>query len=308
MPAVRYEAMLATLGSAVPPGPTWVHELKWDGFRVLARLEGGSVAMWSRNGLDATHRFPTVAAALPGSLGGRDAVVDGEVCALDERGRPSFQLLQRGQGELVYVVFDLLELDGRAQLTRPLVERHAALRELVVEGELVRVSRTFEDGEALFARATEERREGIMSKRTDSLYRPGVRTRDWVKVKVRLTDVLAIAGWTRGQGARARFGALVLAARDGRELVYAGNVGTGFDDAEIDRLLERLRPLERPTSPLSQPIRNARVRQGSVTWVEPRLRARIEMAEWTNDGRVRSPAYKGLAGDREAVAEVPKRL
>jgi bifunctional non-homologous end joining protein LigD len=308
MPAVRYEAMLATLGSAVPPGPAWVHELKWDGFRVLARLEGGSVAMWSRNGLDATHRFPAVAAALPEALGGRDAVVDGEVCALDERGRPSFQLLQRGQGQLAYFVFDVLELDGRAQLSRPLVERHAALRELVVEGGLVRVSETFEDGAALFAQATEERREGIMSKRTDSLYRPGVRTRDWVKVKVRVTDVLAIAGWTRGQGARARFGALVLAARDGKGLVYAGNVGTGFDDAEIDRLLERLRPLERPTSPLAQPIRNARVRQGSVTWVEPKLRARIEMAEWTNDGRVRSPAYKGLAGAREPVAEVPKRL
>jgi bifunctional non-homologous end joining protein LigD len=98
MPAVRYDAMLATLGSAVPPGPAWVHELKWDGFRVLARLAGGSVDMWSRNGLDATHRFPAVAAALPQALGGRDAVVDGEVCALDERGRPSFQLLQRGEG------------------------------------------------------------------------------------------------------------------------------------------------------------------------------------------------------------------
>jgi bifunctional non-homologous end joining protein LigD len=300
--------MLATLGSAVPPGPTWVHELKWDGFRVLARLAGGSVELWSRNGLDATHRFPAVAAALPQGLGGRDAVVDGEVCALDERGRPNFQLLQRGQGRLTYFVFDVLELDGQAQLSRPLVERHAALRVLVVEGGLVRVSETFEDGEALFARATEERREGIMSKRTDSLYRPGVRTRDWIKVKVRATDVLAIAGWTTGQGARARFGALLLAARDGKELVYAGNVGTGFDDAEIDRLLERLGPLERPTSPLSRPLRNARVRQGSVTWVEPKLRARIEMAEWTNDGRVRSPAYKGLAGAREAVAEVPKRL
>jgi bifunctional non-homologous end joining protein LigD len=288
--------MLATLGSAVPPGPTWVHELKWDGFRVLARLAGGSVELWSRNGLDATHRFPAVAAALPQGLGGRDAVVDGEVCALDEQGR------------LTYFVFDVLELDGQAQLSRPLVERHAALRVLVVEGGLVRVSETFEDGEALFARATEERREGIMSKRTDSLYRPGVRTRDWIKVKVRVTDVLAIAGWTTGQGARARFGALLLAARDGKGLVYAGNVGTGFDDAEIDRLLERLGPLERPTSPLSQPLRNARVRQGSVTWVEPKLRARIEMAEWTNDGRVRSPAYKGLAGAREAVAEVPKRL
>ena len=308
MPDVRYDAMLATLGGAVPPGPDWVHELKWDGFRVLSRLAGGAVEMWSRNGLDATHRFPAVAAALPDGLGGRDAVVDGEVCALDERGRPSFQLLQRGEGTVAYFVFDLLELDGAPQLARPLVERHAALAGVVAEGGLVRLSQTFADGEALFARATEERREGIMSKRTDSTYRPGVRTRDWVKVKVRVTDVLAIAGWTHGQGARARFGALLLAACDGDDLVYAGNVGTGFDDAEIDRLLERLRPLERPTSPLSRPLRNARVRAGSVTWVEPRLRARIEMAEWTNDGRVRSPAYKGLVGAREPVAQVPKRL
>ena len=172
----------------------------------------------------------------------------------------------------------------------------------------MRLSQTFADGEALFAQATEERREGIMSKRADSIYRPGYRTRDWIKVKVRQTDVLAIAGWTHGQGARSRLGALLLAARDGDELVYAGNVGTGFNDAEIDRLLERLRPLERATSPLSRPIRNARVRQASVTWVEPKLRARIEMAEWTNDGRVRSPAYKGLVGAREPVAEVPKRL
>ena len=173
----------------------------------------------------------------------------------------------------------------------------------------MRLSQAFADGEALFAQATEERREGIMSKRADSLYRPGVRTRDWVKVKVRVTDVLAIAGWTHGQGARSRFGALVLAARDGDDLVYAGNVGTGFNDAEIDGAAGAPAPARaRRRRRSSRPIRNARVRQGSVTWVEPKLRARIEMAEWTNDGRVRSPAYKGLAGAREPVAEVPKRL
>ena len=290
MPALRYDAMLATLGSAVPPGPGWVHELKWDGFRVLARLDGGSVDMWSRNGLDATDRFPAVAAALPQGLGGRDAVVDGEVCALDERGRPSFQLLQRGEGTLAYYVFDLLELDGEPLLARPLAERHEELADLVDEGGLVRLSRAFDDGEALLVQATEERREGILAKRADSLYRPGARTRDWVKVKVRVTDVLAIAGWTRGQGARSRFGALVLAARDGDDLVYAGNVGTGFNDAEIDGLLERLRPLERPTSPLARPDPQRAGAAGQ------RHVGRAGAARPHRDGRVDERRPRALAG------------
>jgi bifunctional non-homologous end joining protein LigD len=298
--------MLATLGSGLPAGEDWSFEIKWDGYRIVARVAGGRATLVSRNNIDATARFGTVAEALPRALGAAAAVVDGEVCALDGNGWPSFQLLQRSEGTLVYYVFDLLELDGAPLVDRPLRERRAALDGILDEDQgAVRVSRTFPDGAGLLAAAREHGLEGIMAKRADSRYLPGRRTRDWLKVKNRQVDVFAIAGYTQGEGARKRLGSLVLAARDGSDLVYAGNCGTGFTEDEIDRLLAALRPLRRDDSPLSRPVKDPRLRRGRVTWCEPRLRARIELTEWTNAGHARAPAYKGLVEETTPVAEVP---
>ena len=308
-PRRRYLPMLATPVDDVPRRGEWIYEVKWDGYRAMARLDGGEPALWSRRGQDLTERFSAVASALGRGLRTFDCVVDGEVCALDERGRPSFQLLQRTRGKLIYFVFDLLELEGEQLLRRPLRARRALLEELVDERHgTVRLSATFDEGDGLLEVAREQGLEGVVAKRTRALYQPGVRSRDWLKVKTRPSEEFLIAGYVRGEGARSRLGSLVLARDDDGSLRYAGNVGTGFTEGEIDRLLARLDALRRDASPLARVPDDPRLRK-RVTWVEPSLTVEVEFAEWTQDGRVRSPSYKGLRDERAAdlPAEVDVR-
>jgi bifunctional non-homologous end joining protein LigD len=295
-----YAPMLATLAQEVPSGEGWIFEVKWDGYRALCRLQDGEATLTSRTGQDLTRRFAEIARALPRALRTPDCVVDGEVCALDAHGRPSFAAMQQGTGTLVIELFDLLELEGEPWIDRPLHERRARLRELIdTRVERVRFSESFDDGHALLAAAKEQRLEGIVAKRVDSVYQPGKRSRDWLKIKTREEHEFVIVGYTRGEGRRAAsFGALVLAVRRGDELVWVGNCGTGFTEAEIERLLAKLRALERKTSPLSVVPRMPRVKKGDVVWVSPRLVAQVEFAEWTRDGRLRAPAYKGLREDK----------
>jgi bifunctional non-homologous end joining protein LigD len=296
----RYQPMLATLGEALPSGRGWLFEVKWDGYRAIARLREGEVEMWSRTGNDLTGRFAAVARALPRALRTPDCVVDGEVCALDGEGRPSFALMQQGAGTLVLELFDLLELDGEPLLDQPLAERRRRLESVLDRSAAaVRLSEAFRDGEALLAAAKAQRLEGIVAKRARSRYQPGKRSRDWVKVKTHERQEFVIAGYTRGEGRRAgSLGALVLAVWRGDELVWAGNCGTGFTDAEIDRLLRKLRPLERRTSPFAQTPRMPRVRRDAVVWVTPKLVCEVEFVEWTRDGRLRAPSYQGLRDDK----------
>jgi bifunctional non-homologous end joining protein LigD len=296
----QYAPMLATPADGVPRGDGWLFEVKWDGYRALCRLAGGEADLRSRTGKDLTERFAPIARALPRALRTPDCVVDGEVCALDSAGRPSFSAMQQGSGTLVIELFDLLELEGEALVDLPLTERRKRLEPLVAgRSGTVRFSEAFEDGEALLAAAVDQGLEGIMAKRADSRYLPGKRTRDWLKVKARPQQELVIAGYTKGAGRRAgTFGALVLAVERGGELVWAGNCGTGFSDAESERLLARLRPLERKTSPLAVVPRMPRVRAEDVVWVSPKLVAEVEFAEWTHDGRLRAPSYKGLRDDK----------
>lgn len=296
-----YEPMLATLVEDVPSGDGWLFEIKWDGFRTLCRLAAGEARLWSRTGKDLAGRFPSIARALPLALRTSDCVVDGEVCALDAEGRPSFALMQRGEGTLVYEAFDLLELEGEVLLEWPLAERRARLEELVdTRSGLVRFSASFPDGAALYEAATAKGLEGVMAKRADSPYRPGKRTREWLKVKTHEVQEFVIAGYTRGEGRRATsFGALVLAVQRGDELVWAGNCGTGFTETEIERLLKLMRPLERPDPPLAVVPKMPRVRAADVVWIEPALVCQVEFAEWTRDGRLRAPAYKGLRDDKK---------
>ncbi|HEX5557333.1 MAG TPA: DNA ligase D [Gaiellales bacterium] len=294
--------MLAVPAAELPVRGDWVYEVKWDGYRVIAAVEGGEVTLRSRNGNDLTARFAQVARALPGSLRSADCVIDGEVCALDEAGRPRFSLLQHGGGALTMYAFDILTLDGRDVTTLPLTERKELLEETLIPGEVVRLSVAFDDGPALLEQARAHELEGVLAKRPASRYLAGRRSDAWVKVKTQQRQELVIAGYTRGQGRRGNaFGSLVLAVERDGELVWAGNCGTGFDDAELDMLMDRLAPLRRETTPLGVAPKMARVRAGDVTWVEPELVCEVEFLEWTRDGRLRAPSYKGLRDDKPAA-------
>jgi bifunctional non-homologous end joining protein LigD len=301
----EYAPMLATLASDVPLGDDWLHEVKWDGYRTIARLAGGEATLTSRRGNDLTGRFTTVARALARAVRTPDCVLDGEVCALDEEGRSSFSVMQQGSGPLVYYAFDVLEVDGEPLLELPLRERRSRLAELLdLRDGAVRLSEAFEDGQALYDAAREQGLEGVIAKKADSRYQPGRRTRDWLKVKTHGRQEFVIAGYTKGQGRRAgRLGSLVLAVNRGGELHYAGNCGTGFTEDEIEKLMGKLRPLERATPPFAVVPKMPKVRKGDVVWVTPQLVCEVEFAEWTHDGRLRAPSYKGLREDK-APAEV----
>src|SRR5262245_1409171 len=297
-----YEPMLATPSRELPPGEDWLFEVKWDGYRALAYMRGGECRLVSRNGNDLTSRFATVARALVKAVKTPNAVLDGEVCALDEQGRPSFSLLQAGAGRLVYFAFDVLEADGERLLELPLAERRRRLRALLDKrSATVKISETFEDGKGLLAAASEQGLEGVIAKRPDSPYRPGRRTREWLKVKTAGRQEFVVAGYTRGEGRRANsIGSLVLALPEAGALRWVGNAGSGLGDAEIERLLKQLRPLERPTSAFPTEPKMPRVRRGDVVWVEPKLVAEIAFGEWTRDGHLRHPRYLGLRDDKPA--------
>jgi bifunctional non-homologous end joining protein LigD len=302
-PAPRrdYTPMLATLSETTPTGREWQYEVKWDGYRALAYVVGGDVVLTSRRGNDLTERFASVGRALARTVRTPDCVLDGEVCALDEQGRSSFSVMQQGSGPLVYYVFDVLEIDGEPVLDLPLTERRERLEKLLdPRAGVVRLSEAFEDGEALYHAAQEQGLEGILAKKRESRYLPGRRTRDWLKIKTHLEQEFVVAGYTKGKGKRSgRLGSLVLGVMEGGELVYAGNVGTGFTEDEIDRLLKRLRPLETSEPPFSEVPKMPKIRKEDVVWVEPKLVAEVSFGEWTHDRRLRAPVYKGLREDKE---------
>jgi bifunctional non-homologous end joining protein LigD len=301
----RYVPMLASLAEPLPAGEGWLFEPKWDGYRALGYVHGGEASLCSRNGNDLTERFAAIAKELPKALRSPDAVVDGEVCALDEQGRPSFSAMQQGKPgtPLVYEVFDLLELDGEALVDRPLTERRERLEALLAPSRFVQLSGVFDDGEALLDAAREQGLEGVMAKRGASRYQEGRRGRDWLKIKTHGRQEFVICGWTKGQGRReGRFGSLVLGVRRGKELAWVGNCGTGFTERDIDELLARLEPLRRETTPFPVEPKMPKVRKGGVVWVEPELVCEVEFAEWTHDGHLRAPSFQGLRDDKPARA------
>jgi bifunctional non-homologous end joining protein LigD len=306
--AVGYRPMLAATTDALPKGEGWVYEPKWDGYRAIVTVSGGDVSFRSRNGNDLTERFREVARATSLAVRSSDVVLDGEICFLDDSGRSRFSLLQEGSGTAVLVLFDLLELESESLVDLPLDERRARLEQLVAPGFAVFVSPQFDDGEALLAAAREQELEGVLAKQRESPYRPGRRSPDWQKLKLRQTQEVVIAGYTRGQGRRASFGALVVGVHDAGELRWAGNVGTGFSDSEIERLRKVLRPLERADSPFAEVPKMPRVRKSDVTWVEPVLVAEVDFAEWTHEGRLRAPSYVRLREDKAAAEVRPERV
>ena len=300
----NYSPMLATLAKDVPKGDDWLFEVKWDGYRAIADLHGGDATLTSRKGNDFTERFRSVASAIERSLKTPDCVLDGEVCALDEDGRATFSAMQQGKPgtRYVFVAFDVLEVEGESLVDLPLTERQKRLATLIDRrNRTVQISEAFDDGQALFRAAQQQHFEGILAKKRDSRYQPGRRSREWLKIKTHGRQEFVIAGYTRGQGRRSgRFGSLILGYWQGDELVYAGNVGTGFTDDEIDRLLAKLKPLERKEAAFREVPKMPKVRRDAVHWVQPKLVAEVEFVEWTHDGRLRAPSYQGLREDKES--------
>ena len=301
-PQRTYRPMLATLTEELPRGEGWEFEPKWDGYRALGYIRGGEAKLVSRNGNDLTGRFAPVVKELPKALRTPDAVVDGEVVALDAHGKSSFSAMQQGSTHLAYEVFDVLEVDGEPLVDLPLSERRARLEKLLARNPVVQLSGSFTDGDALFEAAEEQGLEGVIAKRTSSRYGEGKRGRDWLKIKTHGRQEFVICGYTKGQGRRSGgFGALVLGVHRGGNWEWVGNVGTGFREHDIEELLAKLEPLRRKTSPFPVVPKMPKVKKGDVVWVEPKLVAEVEFAQWTHDGHLRAPSFQGLRDDKPAV-------
>jgi bifunctional non-homologous end joining protein LigD len=296
-----YKPMLATLAETLPPD--WVYEVKWDGYRALGYVRAGEAKLVSRRGNDLNGRFPAIAKALEKAVRSPECVVDGEVCALDENGRPSFSAMQQGKQDtpLVYEIFDVLEIDGVPTVDLPYLERRDRLQKLLDKRvRNVQISDYFEDGESLLDVAKQQSLEGVMAKRPSSRYCEGRRTRDWLKVKTHGEQEFVIVGYTKGEGRRSdRFGSLVLATYENGTYTWVGNVGTGFNDKTLADLLKALEPLKTSASPLDAVPKMPKVRKADVVWVEPRLVAQVKFTEWTHDGHLRAPVYLGLRDDKE---------
>ena len=298
-----YAPMLASLSDGLPGSAGWIFEFKWDGYRAIAIAESGSVRLLSRNGNDFTDRFPSVGREIVRAVKTPRAVLDGEVVAFDEEGKASFGAMQRGAAAYAFFAFDLLEVEGKPVVDKPLEERRRKLQELLDdENRVVHFSESFEDGPAVLQAAQEQGLEGVVAKRLGSRYLPGKRSGDWRKLKTVERQEFVIAGYTFGRGRRQKtLGALVLSVSRRGELEWVGNVGTGFDEDEIERLVHKLRPLERKTTPLANVPKMPRVRAADVTWVTPKLVCEVKFSEWTREGHLRAPVYLGLREEKAPV-------
>jgi len=309
------ELQLAQLVDEAPEGDDWLHEQKFDGYRIVAELERGKVRLLSRRFKDWTEQLPTIAAAV-GRLPVKRALLDGEVAAVLPDGRTSFQALQNAFGgkgaTLAYFVFDVLAIDDEELAPRPLEQRKQALAALVARANdpiLQYSDHVIGRGGEFFRAACQRGLEGIVSKRRDAPYKPG-RGRTWVKTKCLQRQELVIGGYTDPEGARTHVGALLVGHYEGKRLVYAGKVGTGFSMKMLGELQAALAPLEVAKSPFEP--EPARAWTGpNRHWVKPELVAEISFAEWTQDGRLRHPSFQGLRRDKRAqdvVREKPAHL
>jgi len=299
----RIEPQLAVLTDVAPSGDEWLHEIKYDGYRALCRIEHGEVRLFTRAGLDWTERFHGVAAAAE-ALPVETALLDGEVVVLTAEGRTSFDALQRELGSvastsLTYVVFDLLHLDGVDLRSLPLEARKIRLADLLrrvpAGGVLRYCDHVVGRGPDFLRHAAAAGLEGVMSKRRESPHRPG-RSDDWRKIRCTSRQEFVVGGFTEGAGSRVGFGALLLGVYDDAgTLLHVGRVGTGFDDAKLTTLRARLDGMETTTSPFA-PFADI---PKDVHWVRPELVCEVGFTSWTRDGRLRHPLFVGLRADRD---------
>lgn len=301
----RLQPMLATLTDAPFDDPGWIFEDKFDGFRMVAEIRSGKVALYSRNGKVISRSYIEVAEALEEVKG--DAVIDGELVALGKDGVSHFQLLQnalRHEAKLLYCAFDLMFADGEDLRTLRLLERKKRLKAILPRHKLIAFSSHRKgSGKKFFAEAERKRLEGIMAKRADSPYSSGIRTADWLKVKTAQRQEVVIAGFTAPKRTRPFFGALVLAVRDGEDWRYIGHVGTGFSHTTLEALHRKLVKLKSTRSPFRDKVKDETV----TTWVRPSLVAEVKFAEWTSKGELRQPVYLGLRTDKNARDVVRER-
>jgi len=309
--------MKAVTGALPADETGWVFEIKWDGVRVVSAIESGKVRLRSSNGNDITGRYPELQ-ALAGALDGHVVVLDGEVVAFDDDGRPNFGLLQhrmhvasaaevRKRADTVpitYVVFDLLHLDGHDVTPLPYRDRRRLLKDLVPDDGCWTVPEHREaDGNALLDAVRTRGLEGVVAKKIDSPYVPGKRSSSWVKVKVRLRQEFVVGGWQPGERGRdGQIGSLLIGVYDGASLRYCGKVGTGFTMRELERLAGLLAPLEIDESPFDPPP--PRLIARVAHWVRPEVVAEVEFGEWTSEGILRHPSYLGLRDDTSPTGVV----
>jgi bifunctional non-homologous end joining protein LigD len=302
--------MLATAAALPDDDAAWGYEFKWDGVRAMAAVRGGRLTLFSRKGTDITVRYPEVG-HLPDALAGHDGIVDGEIVAMDDRGRPDFGALQSRMHRtgpevprmaaampVTYLVFDLLTWDGERLLELPYAERRARLDALGIAGHRWVSTPWFRGGGADVLAASEENGlEGIVAKRLESPYRPGLRSPDWRKIKTFRTQAVVVGGWRPGQGRRAgTIGSLLVGVPDGEgRLVYVGHVGTGFSDQDLRDLQRML--TARSTPPFEGTLPREITRDAH--WVEPDLVGEVAYAVWTADNRLRHPAWRGIRDDLE---------
>ena len=302
--------MMARLGNLPAKDDGWAFEIKWDGVRAIAYSEPGRLRLESRNLNDISAQYPEVR-PLNRALSSHTAVLDGEIVAFDADGRPSFERLQQrmhltGEAQIrrraqdypvVYVIFDVLHLDGHDLIELPYSERRARLEGLALDGPAWQTpAHSVGGGTRLLEATAKQGLEGVMAKRLDSPYEPGKRPQYWIKVKTKQRQELVIGGWLPGEGRRSgEIGALLMGYFEEGEFRFAGKVGTGFGQKELDMLRRRLEPLARKTSPFAgkQPQKAAR-------FADPKLVAEIEFTEWTKEGMLRHPSYKGLRDDKPA--------
>ena len=301
--------MLAKIGEGPFDDKGWIFEMKYDGYRAIAEVDEGKVALYSRNQLTFNRKFAKIAErlmALP-----HRAVLDGEIVVLDKDGKPRFQLLQNyqktGKGDIYYYVFDLLYLNGYDLSDLPLLDRKKFLEQIITElGDptIIYSDHIEEKGKDFFKEIQEQQLEGIIAKRSDSLYRKGQRSNDWLKIKTSARQEAVIAGFTEPRGSRKLFGALVLGVYEEGELRYIGHTGGGFNSKSLKMIMEKLEPLIRKTSPFKKKIKT----NTPVTWVKPVLVCEVSFSEWTDEGHMRHPIFEGLREDKaakEVVREMP---
>ena len=299
--------MLASPGTAIPRGPQWVHEIKWDGMRVLAEVADGHLTLLSRNGNDVTVSFPELS-SLAGTGGPQDMLVDGEVVALDD-GVPSFSILAERMHvsdtrkalrlgiahPVTYMAFDLLRLYGVDLTPHPLSERRATLERIGLAGPNCQVPPTYDDGNALRAATLEHGLEGVVSKRLSSRYNPGRRSPDWLKFPNRESMSVVIGGWRLETDSDSRLGAVLVGRAQPRGLKYLGRVGSGLAGKAQAALLDALQPLRIDASPFADEVPH--VDSQGTFWVRPEVVVDVQALGLTAQGRLRQPAYRGLRPD-----------